>query len=369
MRCRYGSPRRVQSGLLVGYSRACDPTPRLAFSNTKLVASLGMARPRLVLIIGSPRSGTTWLQSVLGSHPAIATPQETDIFSMFLAPLSQAWDGQRDNLAKTDNRRRKGLSTVLAESEFAAGCRGIVEQMIDAVHRQKPTAEVVIEKSPSHSMCTDVIQRFWPQATFIHVIRDGRDVAASLVAASQSFGVNFAPAEVHRAARMWSHRLRGARMAADAPGGYLEIRYEDLHSNGVATARQAFEACGVSVSDAEIAAILEKNEFGAVAKGVVSPSILTPSSSAEADRLRTEPEGFFRKGQVGGWRDEWSSDDRFAFDDVAGDLLIELGYEPDASWLGTNRRPKPARPPLMLTASRKLRNLAAHMEQRSQTSK
>jgi hypothetical protein len=44
------------------------------------------------------------------------------------------------------------------------------------------------------------------------------------------------------------------------------------------------------------------------------------------------PEGFFREGRAGGWRESWGPAQRAVFDRVAGDLLLELGYEPDRSW-------------------------------------
>ena len=44
----------------------------------------------LVLLVGAPRSGTTWLQTMLGAHPDVVTPQETDLFSRYLAPLDDA---------------------------------------------------------------------------------------------------------------------------------------------------------------------------------------------------------------------------------------------------------------------------------------
>ena len=45
-----------------------------------------------------------------------------------------------------------------------------------------------------------------------------------------------------------------------------------------------------------------------------------------------EPSGFFGRGEVGGWAASWSVDDRLMFDAMAGDLLVEFGYEPDHSW-------------------------------------
>ncbi len=323
-----------------------------------------MTAPRLVLIVGSPRSGTTWLQSLLGAHPAVATPQETDLFRLYLQPLADAWDKQVADLRDTTgHRRRKGLPTVLDRDQFDALGRQFVATMIDSVARQKTTATVVLEKSPANGLCTDVIQRFWPEAGFIHVVRDGRDVAASLMAASQSFGRDFAPPDLTRAARMWKQRVIRAREAVDAPGGYAEIRYEALHTDGVAALQRAHAVCGVEVSEDDCTRALERFSFdGMASSGAVADSIITGGEFSSDDRTRVEPEGFFRKGVVGGWRDGWQFEQRNAFDAAAGDLLVELGYEPDRSWVGSGRARAHRTRRLVHSGAHKLRNLAARLE-------
>ena len=75
--------------------------------------SPAVREPRLVLLVGAPRSGTTWLQSMLGAHPAAATPQETDLFSRYVTPLADAWSWQlRGGPDAWRKRRFKGLPAV-----------------------------------------------------------------------------------------------------------------------------------------------------------------------------------------------------------------------------------------------------------------
>ncbi len=323
-----------------------------------------MSDARLVLIIGSPRSGTTWLQTMLGSHPSVATPQETDLFRVYLQPLAESWDDQMELLRDTsDDRRRKGLPTVLDAEQFRRLGRNFVDAMIDSVRAHKPGATVVIEKSPGHSMCTDVVRRFWPDATFIHMIRDGRDVAASLMAAAHTFGGGFAPGEVAQAARLWQSRVRAARTAADAPGGYLEVRYEALHDDGASVLQGAFAACGIEMSLDECAATVEQFAFAAMSEsGAVASSIITGGEFSGDERSRVEPEGFFRKGVVGGWRDEWEFAERHDFDVVAGDLLIDLGYESDHRWVGTGKARRDRVTAARRYTAKRLKNLAAKLD-------
>jgi hypothetical protein len=326
-----------------------------------------MARARLVLLIGSPRSGTTWLQSMLGAHGAIATPQETDLFRLYLEPLAEAWDSQLGNLRTHGDgatRRVKGLPAVFSQEQFDRLARHFVETMIDEVNAWKPGAEVVLEKSPGHSMSTDVVQRFWPEASFIHLIRDGRDVAASLVAASHSWGEAFAPKDVAVAAHLWRTRVEAARRAVSAPGGYTELRYEDLHANGPVTLQRAFTACGIAVDLEHCARLLEEFAFEAQREaGAIAPSILT--GGEVGDGARSEPAGFFRKGSVGSWRSEWGAAQRAAFAQHAGELLVELGYEPDSRWAGSAATALQARGRVLRGGAKTLRKAAGWLERRA----
>jgi hypothetical protein len=326
-------------------------------------------RPQLLMLLGAPRSGTTWLQGLLGAHDAIATPQETDIFRLYLAPLAAAWNGQLGALAGRDggSRRRKGLPLVLTQQEFEEAARALLESMIDAVVRMKPSARVVVEKSPAHSLHVGTILRFEPAARFLHVVRDGRDAASSMLAAAGTWGSGWAPSSVAQAARIWRDHVHGAREAESAPNGYLEVRYEDLRGHeGPELLARVFAVAGVDVSVAAAADLLERHSFERQqATGAVAPSILIGGEARAIDDARLEPEGFFRAGTIGAWREEWSVRDKRAFAAVAGDLLVALGYEPDDRWIGAPRRPAPTTRVahrLANSAARGMRRAAAWVE-------
>ena len=291
--------------------------------------------PRLVFIIGSPRSGTTWLQSLLGAHASVVTPQETDVFSTLVAPIQAGWDRQRELATGPEGRARrpKGLPTLLRDDEFRALVDALVAQVVAAMAALDPDASVVVEKSPSHSRHTGLIASYLPDASFVHIVRDGRDVAASLQAASSGWGSHWAPTELKRAAMLWRETVLGAREAA-ATGRYVEVRYEDLRAGDPAPLREAFAACGLTVDDDACRALLEEYSLRRMAGGeVASPIALAGAAAAESGTVQ-EPSGFYGEGRVGGWSD-WSAGDRLLFDAVAGDLLIELGLEPDHSWAGS----------------------------------
>lgn len=317
------------------------------------------SRAGLVMLIGSPRSGTTWLQSMLGSHPAIATPQETDLFRVFLEPLAAAWDKQNSGTIDAEQtRRRKGLPLTITEHEFLEAAGTLLDTTLAAIQKLKPGASTIIEKSPAHSMCTETIVRFVPDARFLHIIRDGRDVADSLVAAnSDGWGSKWAPNSVARAGRIWEQHLLSARRAQQhSRDRYFELRYEDLLGPDAADLLIAtFAFCGVAIDHSESCALLDANEFSRMrTSGQVSNSILTGGESGDGELARAEPPGFFRRGGSGGWRTSWSMSDRRAFCSVAGALLADLGYERDDSWVGSR-----AKPSLSVRAANRAANSAA----------
>jgi hypothetical protein len=296
----------------------------------------GTRTPRLVFVVGSPRSGTTWLQTLLGAHPSVVTPQETDVFSTLVAPIQAGWDRQRDLArgAGDEERRAKGLPTLLRDDEFHALVSAMVARVVAAMAALDPAASVVVEKSPSHSRHTDLIAAYLPDATFVHIVRDGRDVASSLRAAAKGWGRTWAPSELKRAATLWRETVTGARGAA-ATGRYVEVRYERLRAGDPEPLRRAFAACGLTVDDERCAALLEEYSLARMAGGEVESTIAIGGAVGTGAGGLREPSGFYGGGRVGGWADTWSKQDRLLFDAVAGDLLVALGYEPDHRWAGS----------------------------------
>ena len=199
----------------------------------------------VVYVIGAPRSGTTWLQLMLGSHPEIATPVELDFFSGFVAPWYESWRVHCEAEGRPA-RPYWGLPAALTEEQFDEAVRGVVERVYRSVLAAKPGAVVVVEKDPRYWRYVELIRRVVPHARFIHVMRDGRDVACSMMRVSQSWGREWAPGGVAAAAKLWHECVRGALLAQDTSGGYTAIRYESLLTNaGPDLLRRALTFCRV----------------------------------------------------------------------------------------------------------------------------
>jgi hypothetical protein len=316
-----------------------------------------------VFLVGTPRGGTTWLQQMLGAHPAIATPQELWLFSHYLAPLETAWREQfPDDVERWRQLRHVGLPAVLTEEAFEEVLRGVAQRVHAEVLSLKPGATVVLEKAPGYGLWADLILRLFPGAGFVHLVRDGRDSVASMVRAARGWGRFWAPASVEGAVMMWRGCVQAARAVADKTDRYVEVRYEELCAEeGPRILGDLFRFCGVETDEAACAAIHSRFSLGSHAR---ESSIVWGGEVAR--RVRTvelEPEGFSGTGGIGAWRRDLGLRDRLLFESGGGRLLRELGYERDRSWIGSGPvRRFAARVPLALDwRLRRLRRHAASL--------
>lgn len=296
-----------------------------------------------VFVIGSPRSGTTWIQNMLGAHPAVCAPQEIGLFHSYLSGWKTRWDEELEQTARSD-RRRRGLPAVLTGDDFRDLLRRTAVEVYRVAAQSKPAMTVLLDKEPTNTFHTGLIAELFPEARFVHLLRDGRDVAASLVAAGQEWARDWAPTRVAEAARTWQDHVVAARAARSAGRPYLEVRYEDLLKDPVGSLVQLFEFAGVDGDAGSAARISEEFAFARVREGGSRSSGLTVGgevTKAEGSG-RVEPAGFYRRGVAGSWQDEWSDFDQAEFDRVAGGLLVELGYEPSREWCRVSSRARVA---------------------------
>ena len=291
--------------------------------------------PSVVFLVGAPRSGTTWLQQLLGAHPEIGTPQETDLLDRYVGSWLASWRRQLVG-SEGSGRRARGLPTVLTEEQFLSILRGFLAEVYGTVLAHKPGSHVVLDKNPYHSYHVADALDLLPDAGVIHLIRDGRDVACSLMrAATRGWGEGWAPTHVDGAAELWREMVGTVR--ATAPERYLEVRYEDLHADRASDLLVGlYTFCAVDAGEALARTVLEEFDLDRLRSlpAAEQPSSIVWSGEALARAGGTppEPDGFVGGGRVGGWREQLSPYDRWLFDRVAGELLVELGYESDRSW-------------------------------------
>ena len=200
-----------------------------------------------IFVVGAPRSGTTLLQRMLRSHPRIASPTGE---SHFMIPLL------RDHARYGDLSKRENLVSLLRYmhgrwAEFLdTDMRGIAfdtETTADAIaaRRASGMAEVIdtlfslnaegqgkqrwLEKTPYYTLHIDLLAATYPDAQFVHIIRDGRDAVLSMLERA----VDIRVFNVDAGARLWQRYVESGREAGKklSDSRYHEIRYEDMLGN------------------------------------------------------------------------------------------------------------------------------------------
>jgi hypothetical protein len=184
----------------------------------------GMSEPAPFFIVGVPRSGTTLLRQMLRGHPSLAVPPESHFVPAALTARSGAaaldlilGDEHFTNwqVDAADVRRRAAASDMTP----ASAVRVAFETYAQAQGRPRWG-----DKTPAYVLHMPLLAQAFPGARFVHIIRDGRDVAVSWREA------RFGPGDVLLSAHQWRRMIRHAE--ADArrlPGGsLLEVRYANL---------------------------------------------------------------------------------------------------------------------------------------------
>lgn len=270
-------------------------------------------RDRMVFVVGARRSGTNWLRRVLDAHPAVAViPAETHLFSHGVRCLADRV--QHGTAGSTTTGR-----VYMDRQEFADAARTFCDGVFDSWRRREaPDAQLIGEHTPLHVHHLDLIGAVYPDAAVLHIVRDGRDVARSLLRMS------WGPASATDAAEEWVTAVTDARRVAPTLARYREVRYEELLADPRGGAEDVYRWLGLDTGPAVLDA--------AGTEASVAFNVDTTDGSVGAGKWRT------------GLRPEEAA----AVTAVAGPLLAELGYlddEADPS-LGA----PPARPSLPAAA-------------------
>lgn len=277
----------------------------------------------LALIVGAPRSGTTWLQRSLAGHPHVASPQETHLFTGYLRHLYARWERDRRQLESvlvetssggSSSQRAIGLSTILRDEDLDAAARSLVDALVRRCLELKPGARMVVEKTPPNAQRIGLIDAIVPSSRFVHVIRDPRDVTASLLAARRDMNWAWAPRSADGAGRLWYSHVHAARTALADPSRYLEVRYEDLRSDTTRELARVTEFLGLQGG----------HDLTAQASLVMLPEV-----RARLGGTHVEPRAFAGDGRP---RHSLTLSQRLAVERQAGALLAELGYAGSERW-------------------------------------
>ena len=212
------------------------------------------AKPRLVLAGGCGSSGTTLLAHLLGRHPKIVAAPEFDVFNH---PEALSLGTLRDSVDALFERRRLSRGYKLVVGFFTPGDvvgvdRATVKRWLAdarsleefyakvAEHMCAPRGAVCfVEKTPTNVYNFEALSRLMPELPLVHQIRDGRDVAGSLVRRGKTL--------FYAGSRWLYDTVSGLRARGRA--SYLETRYEDLVSDPASALRGLLAHLGIEYDE------------------------------------------------------------------------------------------------------------------------
>lgn len=267
-----------------------------------------MAHP--FFIVGSARSGTTLLRLILNAHPEVAVPPE----SRFVVEL---WRGSdtvevEDFLSRLAGHKRFETWELPLEAvrhELGSSTRVSYADAIRATfhaYARVHGKSLWGDKTPRYVENLDLLAELFPEAKFVHLIRDGRNVALSYA------NVPFGPKTVGKAAQLWATRVKAGREAGPRLGSerYFEVLYEDLVEDAAGETKDICEFLGLEFDPGMM-------DYTEKARGSVLPraSMYNPHVTEPPQKNVRTWETSMPPGQVE------------IFEAVAGDVLSLLGYE------------------------------------------
>ena len=278
-----------------------------------------------VFIVGCPRSGTTLFRHIVDAHPQITiTPEAHWIPRFFEERRGLTSEGMvTPELIRhlLENPKfahfsicREELLTLVPNGQsmhYASLVTGIFE-----LYGKARGKALVGNKTPDSARRIRTLHTLWPEARFVHLIRDGRDVALSFMNWSkvlQKKPGNFPTWKedpVSTAALWWELNVRCGRNAAEwlGPKLYYEIRYESLIATPAKECAALCDFLGLPYEDVMLRFHESRNGDGNGGDRAADPAWrpITPG-------LRD-------------WRSQMSAENIERFEAVVGALLDELGY-------------------------------------------
>jgi len=259
------------------------------------------------------RSGTTLLRVMLDRHPELAVPDE----SYFVPQLADRHrkgidvDAFLDDLRRLPTLDEWGVSLDDVRRRLRPGLApGDAIAVVYQVYAEGRGKRRWGDKTPLYMQHLPLLERLFPAARFVHLIRDGRDAALSFLEVPEGIITRTwaHPRSAGDFACQWRSEVEAARRlgARVGPDRYLEARYEQLVAEPAATLERICSFAGLAFEPAML------EYAGAV----------DVSAKPHQQSLTRPPTPGLRR-----WRDQMAPKDVAAFEAVAGRLLEDLGYE------------------------------------------
>ena len=261
-----------------------------------------------IFVGGAGRSGTTLLRVILDSHSHIACGPELKV----IPSIAMLWAEFQTTYAPYLAQSKIG------ETDIDRAFRVFIASLIASLRRESGKPRIA-EKTPNNVFFFRHLHRMFPNASYVHMVRDGRDVVASLLTMDWK-GPDGQPLEYTKDARLgaryWANSIVAARQFAHATKGrsrYCELRYENLIAAPEPCLRALFDFLGESWEPGVLAFHERERALGIESN----------------DDAVTRP---IYRTSIGRWRTELTAEQRQAVKEEAGNVLLELRYCDNLDW-------------------------------------
>jgi len=272
-------------------------------------------------VIGVPKSGSTWLQRLLDSHPEIACRGEDD-FSYMALQLSTLMNDYNQGSVQRNVQQGNQRYCQFSQADYQPALAALVQLLLGRAAEEEG-GRCIGSKFLNFSVDTRAFDQLVPDSRYLHIMRDPRDLMVS----AYFFNVARNPETVKQI---------GEGTLADyirfAIPGYLKqinayldfseragkrlltVHYHALHDQPEDCLAETFRFLGVDDSKAVVRQSIAANHFEARSGRPLGQEI---------------PTAFLRKGVVGDWREKFDDGCRAAIDaSPVAELLRRFGFEP-----------------------------------------
>lgn len=269
------------------------------------------------------------LGASLGAAPGAIVTQESQFKAWFIhAARSGDWRADAAAMYRRVNHDRRFLALWRMHPEArvldrlseapsspslaAAVTLDIVDQY--AERHGQPDWTTWVDHTPTSMMHVPALLEHFPDSRFVHLVRDGRAVAASVMP------LDWGPPGVIHAARWWTYRVaHGLAAATSYPDRVMQLRYEDLTRDPEHWLRRICDFTGLEFTPAMLLAnAFDKSAYTSRQHELVGSPITTQKAES--------------------WKSKLSAREIELFEIEAGELLRSLGYERETT--PAVRRPK-----------------------------
>lgn len=275
-----------------------------------------------IFIVGVNRSGTTLLRLILNAHPRIAIPEEMEFFNPWMAAH---WRDAAPDREAFRARTRWYLRTKLPEHAFEGVDLTTLEAAIvdraPAYDWRALYAGALKwwaschgkarwgEKTPGNLFYVDTLQAMFPDAQFIHLVRDPRPGVQSMQKAS-FFGDDPVINALNRRKYLREGLRRDATMPSDQ---WMRIRYEDLLTDPGATVRSLCAFLGEAFAPPMLTYHEDAEQY------------MSKAAATDFNRAARRP---IDPSRATAWKDSLSPSDAAAIDAICRSQMDALGYAP-----------------------------------------